>query len=528
MNSASLAIRRLRIEALLPADRPECEAVRRRLADAAKHGFAPALGRALSQWDEERVVLIRRLHVESSLDLALSDEALAEVLAARVAEEIRRLAEDPDDSVAVFPDRAAHLAAFLIALAEDGSRDRWWFRTFDGVKVLPKPAAIRTVLLADPAEGVRALTVLPEPKRQRVIAALGDAEAVRVGEGLTAAADGTPEMGAVIAAIAAAGRGGPAEAGLPPMCQALDLYLRVAAATPALAGRRLLGAATALVRLRAAVGELDTARAAALLRAVRGGYAPAPLPGAEALRRAIAVLLPLPPAERRTAVAFALAARRPEAAAGPEAGAAVAFTRFGGLFLLLPSHFELPVTAEAAAWPQPPASRAEDLLSLLVLAACAGRGRAAVVLADPLWRDLLRLPPMLDAEAVDGWLAALPRRARRELAASAVGEVSRRDALHLALPPAWCRSRRMRRRIAGLAHTALRGFARRLPGFAASSAAFLWRNFLQTGARVEFEPDAIRVFVARPPLDVVLSLTGAGRAAFSLSDGRNVSIERLE
>jgi hypothetical protein len=528
MSSASLAIRRLRIQALLPADRPECEAVRRRLADAAKHGFAPALGRALSQWDEDRVVLIRRLHVESSLDLALSDEGLAEGLAARIAEEIRRLAEYPDDNVVVFADRAAHLAAFLTALAEDGSRDRWWFRAFDGVRVLPKPAAIRTVLLADPPEGARALTVLPEPKRQRVIAALGDAEAVRVGEGLAAAADATPDMAAVITAIAAVARGGPAEAGLPPVCQALHLYLRVAAVTPDLAGRRLFGAATALVRLRSAVSELGTARSAALLRAVRGGYAPAPLPGAEALRRAIALLLPLPPPERRTAVAFALAARRPGAAGAPEAGAAVAFTRFGGLFLLLPSLFALPVTAEAAAWPQPSAGRAEDLLSLLVLAACAGRGRAAAVLADPQWRDLLRLPPMLDSEAVDGWLAALPRRARRELAASALSGVSRRDALHLALPPAWCASRRMRRRIAGLAHTALRGFARRLPGFADSSADFLWRNFLQTGARVEFEPGAIRVFVARPPLDVVLSLTGAGRAAFRLSDGRSISIERLE
>ena len=62
----------------------------------------------------------------------------------------------------------------------------------------------------------------------------------------------------------------------------------------------------------------------------------------------------------------------------------------------------------------------------------------------------------------------------------------------------------------------LERFSRRLPGFAGSSASYLRRNFLCGGATVELHPEAVRVSLERPPLDLVLGLAGMTRARVAL------------
>jgi hypothetical protein len=57
----------------------------------------------------------------------------------------------------------------------------------------------------------------------------------------------------------------------------------------------------------------------------------------------------------------------------------------------------------------------------------------------------------------------------------------------------------------------LQGFARRIPGFAASSADFLRENFLSIVAAVDFEEDRIAVTLSRPPLDLILRVAGVNR-----------------
>ena len=66
------------------------------------------------------------------------------------------------------------------------------------------------------------------------------------------------------------------------------------------------------------------------------------------------------------------------------------------------------------------------------------------------------------------------------------------------------------------AHLALRRFARRLPGFADSHFVYLYRNFLDLSATVEEEPDRIVARVGRPPLHLVLNLTGFAHSSYSI------------
>jgi hypothetical protein len=531
MAEGSLIIRRLQVEALLPRDHPDQHRVGGRFADCARQQVAPALVHALSEWTSDEIIRIRRIAVAGSLDLALPDETLGAALARSIAREIARLSTANDENVVRFPDCAAYLAAFLTALIENRAWDRWWFRDFDGLRPLPKATALCTALLAQPADGQRALAQLPFGTRRRVIADLGDHGAERVGKGLARSGGGEANPAeAVRALLEILSREDALPADLSGASAVLDLYVMATTGMPALAGQTLFAAINAVVLLLDNIPAAAPHHAAALLRALRSGTATHTLAQtSERLRHALALLRPLPAPERRALAVLALRRRQAgsDLATSDEGSAAITFTRFGGLFLLLPRFVELGLDEATELWQQPPGCRADNLLYLLLLASCTGRARAAAVLADPLWRDLLGIPPALGAAEIADWLAALPRAASARLAGFGLGGMTPRDARHLTLPPSWCRSRRMRRHLAAVSHSLLRAFTQRLPGFAGSSAGFLWRNFLNVGARVEIDAASIRVFIARPALDVLLTITGLGRAEFTLADGRFVSIERV-
>ncbi len=72
--------------------------------------------------------------------------------------------------------------------------------------------------------------------------------------------------------------------------------------------------------------------------------------------------------------------------------------------------------------------------------------------------------------------------------------------------------------VAMAAQHALRLFSRRLPGFSRSSLDYLARNFLDVAATLTESEDGRRlVRLGRPPLGLVLALTGAHRGSYRLS-----------
>jgi hypothetical protein len=56
-------------------------------------------------------------------------------------------------------------------------------------------------------------------------------------------------------------------------------------------------------------------------------------------------------------------------------------------------------------------------------------------------------------------------------------------------------------------------FASRLPGFAGSGPAYLWRNILGFGATVDYEAGRVIARCERPPLHLLLSITGMIRGS---------------
>jgi hypothetical protein len=80
--------------------------------------------------------------------------------------------------------------------------------------------------------------------------------------------------------------------------------------------------------------------------------------------------------------------------------------------------------------------------------------------------------------------------------------------------------------LADFAALAYRRFARRLPGFAQSSPAYLWRNVLDMDAWVDTSATEVLCACGRPPLQALLSFTGMtrGLAAGQDADGRPVLV----
>ena len=75
-----------------------------------------------------------------------------------------------------------------------------------------------------------------------------------------------------------------------------------------------------------------------------------------------------------------------------------------------------------------------------------------------------------------------------------------------------------------VAYVALSAYARRLPGFAESSFAHLWKNFLATPATLRVSTGATEVMLAPPPLDVIWRISGADRATYVLPNRRSIRV----
>jgi hypothetical protein len=90
------------------------------------------------------------------------------------------------------------------------------------------------------------------------------------------------------------------------------------------------------------------------------------------------------------------------------------------------------------------------------------------------------------------------------------------DLEYLSLPRTLGIGGTLDRALSVVAQGVLRSFAWRLPGFARAHLPYLQANFLNVPARLEELPDRRVVVLGRPPLDLVLNLTGANRSTFQL------------
>jgi hypothetical protein len=630
-SNSRLRVRRFHGNYLLDANHPAPERVKAALDETIARGLPARLAAALVDslpCSDPGLWFIRRLTIDVGVNVAWDREVLtarlAEQLARELVDTIRSGADGRD--VIRFADRKEYLARFLADRAA-GQGEAWYYDTFDGLRLLPVSAALRTAILDTLETGLAALLHLPTDERQRVVTVLTIQDARRV---LEVFADGAPagdRAACLAAAWSARHRLGPAALGGEEERAALLLYL--AALEPGrVEGLPLADATRGLIRLLGLLRSERPQSAARLLTALTQGdqadlYRAVGTSNAEVL----APLCAGRPEWLRDLLASGSPGVQPQTLAAATSDGA-RHTPFGGAFFLLPRLDELPLNEATAGWPNLGSTSAAALARFLILVKCFGAERAEAAFRDPLLRDLMTIDPDVGAESLTPWQAQLTRDARNQfleqieqgyidrgairletqfllrsgseerpvavLLDGARGQwrriagarpslhreglirqfigllertqpgnrlfgdaeyieplrarfdslrvldlpnvvapegpgadtglcnvVSRLDHLaddlqYLSLRRALGIGSALDRVLAVAAQGVLRSFAWRLPGFSLGHLAYLHANFLDIHASVEEQPDRRVVRLGRPPLGLILNMTGANRGTYQV------------
>jgi hypothetical protein len=155
---SGVRINRLNVTCLVPRDHPSPDTVRSRLDAVIQREVPLAFARAFAGVrpdDDESIYFVRRLDLDLAVDAGWELEKVAALWAAEWARILSRLLDSGD--ALRFPGPAAYLAQFLNDLADGAAWSKWYYVGFDGLRALPLRAALREALTREPVTGEAAL-----------------------------------------------------------------------------------------------------------------------------------------------------------------------------------------------------------------------------------------------------------------------------------------------------------------------------------------------------------------------------------
>ena len=478
--SLALTIERLAVDCHVP--RPVADDARKakeildRVLSSATRELPECLRRALaSEPATDTIAFIDTLHFDVTINTEWPRDEIARALAIHLLRSLWRTLDDP--GTIRFKDRPEMLARFVLDLAQGHAYTRNWHRRFAGLRLLSTSGIVRTLSVDEPAVASAALARLLPSDLEKVTALLTESDAERALIAILGAAQGSVEADPVAVATAIVSQG----------CLSLQKP------------QQQLSFAIAMGRQTGAVAD------AGVLALARGLVELASKPDGT-----------MPSAAKSDATWVAEAVRILNEQLPTEDGSERS-SSCGGIWLVLPH--VLAVLGHKM-------ERAPVALCALALAA----GNDAV----SVWRDdLLRATLDLDDAALSrfqtGSVSTFPAERPSDTAAESHSpppySLRRRNLSHLRrgivqlnLPDALTRA------ATRVAYAALSAYARRLPGFAESSFAHLWKNFLATPATLRVRASAIEVVLAPPPLGVIWRISGADRATYVLPNGRSIRV----
>jgi len=517
--------------------------------------LAHALSARLHRHDvlrDDSIWMIRSLHAEIDIDARGDPERISERWADAIAREFERAmaATNCSEDVIHFTSSAALIARYIREQATGTASGKWYFQRFDGLAVLQPSAAIRTVLTADVAAGIAAASEPSSQEWMTIASALTESDASYI---LRAWGSGVDDASALPrlwrlwknGSFSTSSRGYEARTALRLAAAALrDGQDSVPA-----------NSARALTRFAHLCRALSTRMTERLIEWAAAGNIPL-------LYKTFGV----DEAEPLGALAGAPSSLLKEVAqAVRSVPTDRGMTRFGGIFLLLPLLAEMPFDAMArgeAAW-----------MRFFTALKCFGRDRAQEFFADPMMPYLLGVSAPVSSDRVakffkwcarhtgriasvlDEWLrqqgcltgetVSIGVPARRIHATADLGrgiwvalgkrvpcmdqprsdptEVQRKrlemigsELDYLDFPASIPANTRTNLLFSRIANVLLRNFSWRLPGFHGSTIPYLAANFYDMHANLEREEGTLKVSLGRPPLHVVLNISGMMNREFQL------------
>lgn len=550
MTSDTLYVRLLRARYLTPMNHPDPAGVRHRMDDIVTDYLKEALGKTLSS-PADAVWFIKRLDVDLSMNTKWPPEIAARVWADSISRAVAAIQKDGaiSDNVVRFDDRAAYVAQFLVDLVDDAAWSRWYYRSFTGLKHLDKSSAVRTVLAREAETAIEGLARLPRHKIRRITDALSHADARNLFKALHPSTIGTiADLQAIWRCIEerefySAGWSGDRAA------------LAVVVETVRTGDRFTYSSVWQLTRAIFTLQDIFRSGLAspALVRSAILGNNPADL---------YRVLTPAQSEDlmflsgcrvedvKEVFGALEQLSRELTQAAEPDTDTRssdrteVYSSRFGGVFLLLPFLDSLELNRVSHLWDDIAIDSqvagineideideidAAAMLRVLILSMCLGGRSLPDILLDSAVRLVLGLSNTISLKSVMAWYENVTALQKRELCKHIVARArclqyraapspSRKlDYEYLGFGNSFAGSPGDMRSIGLAARTVLTAFANRLSGFSNSSLPYLNQNFLSCSAVVEVSDDKIVATLSRPPLDVILNMTGMSRTAYKLS-----------
>jgi hypothetical protein len=163
--------------------------------------------------------------------------------------------------------------------------------------------------------------------------------------------------------------------------------------------------------------------------------------------------------------------------------------------------------------------RPERLIAALQSCLAQTEQEESVLLSDPAFFTALRsaFPDQRIVNLADDAAQSMAEKDERMTESLARLEKLPADLSYLSLPQSFGLRRAFDLALSVAAQGVMRAFAWRLPGFAGSNLPYLYSNFLDFAGSVEEEPARRVVRVGRPPLHLVLNITGMTRRSYGLS-----------
>lgn len=528
------------------------------------------------------VWLIRSLAIHSKIGTDWDDQDISDQVAREIALEIGRVLEEGANGTDVlwFPNRIAFLSRFLADCAEGRAKGRWEYAQFESWLHLSTTAIVREVVAASPEDALGALlNVLPGELKSILRQVFPqDADSIlRVLAGAESSSFGPfPILMDVVRLLLEA-----SEIPSDPRRAALAIFLHAARQDPRAAGRECERLARDVGQFTEVYHRLSTADAQKFYHAIEKGEwsgLPALLGGHRMAQ--IAGLLSWPKERLLEVVELFTQTKAPRFKSENPVGDEPLYTRFGGMFLLLPLLEEFPWTEATAGWPDFGDIPAARMVKYLTMIGALGQPRNPGAATDAALRLALGIEGGLESTLVAAWARSIPsaelrrfrqvwlnrllahgkilmeevalanhsrmalaidqRRgiwigaaARQSVAGmrAELSEISEEEPVWLSegvpaklaeeiayasLSPAFALPALFRRLTMLTAQNLLREFAWRVPGFSKSSLPHLFENFLNFPATVQQEEERYLVHMQNPPLHLVLSLTGMNRKQFRL------------
>jgi hypothetical protein len=499
--SFAFAIERLAVNCHLPQavadDTRRANDVLDRVLSSAARELPEYLRRAFASEPESgAIAFIETLRFDVTINAEWPRDDIARALATQLVQQLWRSLDEP--GTIRFKDRAEMLARFVLDLARGDAFTQSWHRRFAGLRLLPTSGIVRTLIVDESLMAGAALARLPPADLQTVIALLTEADAERAVAAIMSPQADTELDPLAVANVIVSQRCLPLKQPRQQLAFAIAMLRETGAAPDA-----ALALARGLVQLASEPDAAVLSETEVIIRL-------------DALMRTGGIVLGLDAAAAAQAVRMLSSALPGDQATEQQSSG-------GGIWLLLP-HVLAVLDHDMALAP----------VALCALALAAGDDAAAI------WRNhLLRATLDLDDAVFAGFqeragsLSSSFFEQREQNTIKEAAEfhpphpysLRRRNLAHLRRSVVQLNQPRILTRAAArVAYVALSAYARRLPGFADSSFAHLWKNLLATAATLRIDGGTIEVLLTPPPLEVIWRMSGADRSAYVLPNGRSIRV----